>query len=125
VLWKEDDMNKQTKANLEKAGYTVGDAKDFVEDVLTPKVEEMEPEEFVGWLSFHVFVQKPADYVLGDEDMEKYAELLRRLRAERAARKKAETLVYPKAMPASWADGYNAGTRDVLRAMDQAAKVKE
>jgi len=39
-------MNKQTKANLVNRGYTVGDAKDFVEDVLTPKVVGMGGEEF-------------------------------------------------------------------------------
>ncbi len=68
-------MKQSTRKNLEKHGYTVGDAKDFVEDVLTPK--EITPEDLLNTY----------DKWAGEGDRE---EILALMREAKAGRKAAE-----------------------------------
>jgi hypothetical protein len=100
-------MNKATKDNLEKDGFRVGDAKDFVDEVLGG-LQEMEPWDLAKHL--HIWVDK--------QNGPYFDEVVRRLRREKAMTDATqEVRNYDwKDYPASWIDGYNACGRDALRA---------
>jgi hypothetical protein len=73
-------MNKKTQSNLEKDGFRVGDAKDFVGEVLGG-LQDMEPEELMSEATLGVELSTPRDRAA-------ITECLRRLKGYKAIKAK-------------------------------------